>query len=44
MSARCDAIEGNFAWFSQQCINEAVGTVEQDGETFNVCVDHGGRP
>lgn len=38
--SKCDAVVGEFAWFSQTCHNEAVTTVQQDGQTFNACEEH----
>ena len=36
----CEAVEGEFAWFSQLCMRAAVANVVQDGDEYGVCADH----
>lgn len=36
----CEAVEGQFAWFSQLCMKTAVTTETHDGDDFGVCADH----
>lgn len=40
MSAPCAVVVADFAWFSQTCNQESVGTVHQDGEDWPVCAEH----
>lgn len=40
MSAQCEVIVANFAWFDQRCNQPAVDTVEQDGEDWCICAEH----
>lgn len=39
---RCEAVVAEFAWWSQQCLNDAERIVAVDGEEYWVCVEHGG--
>ena len=39
---RCEAVAAHFAWFSQQCVNEATTTTRVPDWPFDihVCDDH----
>ncbi len=36
----CEAVEGNFAWFSQLCMKMATGIAIEEGDEYGVCDDH----
>jgi hypothetical protein len=37
----CEAIEGEFAWFSQLCMKTATAThLDEYGDEFSVCDEH----
>ncbi|GAA2007872.1 hypothetical protein GCM10009719_16880 [Nocardioides kribbensis] len=40
VSASCQAVVADFAWFSQTCPAEAVKTVQWDDQDWHVCAEH----
>ena len=40
-AAYCEAVEGQFAWFSQLCMKAAISTHEdENGDKYGACPEH----